>query len=84
MGTALDARGIPSAGNVIAHVEGDIEEIDGVLRITNIRLDYHLKIPAGTREKAERALELYAEKCPAYQTVKDCIMCSWRAEILEG
>jgi len=76
-------RGIKSAENIIAEVEGDIEDVDGVLKISKIRLKYHFKIPSGTREKAERALAVYSEGCPAYQTVKNCIECSWTAEMDE-
>ncbi|MBK5102419.1 MAG: hypothetical protein JJE15_15770, partial [Desulfobacteraceae bacterium] len=47
-------RGIKSAENLVAEVEGDIEEVDGVLKITKIRIKYYIKIPSGTREKAER------------------------------
>jgi len=83
LGTALDARGIKSAENLVAEVEGDIEDVDGVLKITKIRLKYRFKIPSGMREKAERALSSYADKCPAYQTVKGCIECSWNAEMEE-
>ena len=32
----------------------------------------------------DRLLEAYAEKCPAYQSVKGCIECSWDAEVEEG
>ena len=53
------------------------------MKITKIRLNYRFKIPSGTREKAERALAVYAEKCPAYQSVKGCIECSWDAEMEE-
>ena len=83
LGTALDVRGIKSAGNIIAEVEGDIEDVDGVLKISKIRLKYHFKIPSGAREKAERALAVYSNACPAYQTVKGCIECSWTAEMDE-
>ena len=76
-------RGIPSAENVVAQVEGDIEHVEGVLKITKIRLHYRFTIPAGTREKADRALVTYADKCPAYQSVKGCIECTWDAEIVE-
>ncbi len=76
-------REIKSADNLVADVEGDIEEVDGVLRITKIRLTYGMTIPSGMREKAERALESYAEKCPAYQSVKGCIDCTWTAVINE-
>jgi len=65
-------------------VEGDIEDVDGVLKITKIRLNYQFKIPSGTREKAERALEVFSEGCPAYQSVKGCIDCSWTADINES
>jgi uncharacterized OsmC-like protein len=65
-------------------VEGDIEEVDGVLKITKIRLKYQFRVPPGAREKAERALAVYAEKCPAYQTVKNCIDVSWSADLKEA
>ena len=74
-------RGIQSANNLVSQVEGDIEEVGDVLRITKIRLRYRFKIPPGTREKVDRVLASYAEKCPAYQSVKGCIECFWEAEI---
>ena len=76
-------RGVKSADNLVARVEGDIEDVDGVMRITRIRLHYRFRIPAGMREKVDRLLEVYAEKCPAYQSVKGCIDCSWDAEVEE-
>ena len=69
---------------MVSDVEGDIEDVEGVLKITKIRLRYRFKIPPGSREKVERALETHAEKCPAYQSVKGCIDCSWEAVIEEG
>lgn len=83
LGSALDAREVTSAENLVAHVEGDIENVDGVLRITKIRLRYRFEIPAGSREKAERAVASHAERCAAYQSVKGCIDCTWDAEIIE-
>jgi hypothetical protein len=65
-------------------VEGDIEDIAGVLRISNIRLQYRFKVPAGMKEKADRALAVYSEACPAYQSIKGCIECSWTAEMTES
>jgi uncharacterized OsmC-like protein len=67
----------------VAQVEGDIENVNGVLKITKIRLHYRFRIPPGTRESVERLLASYAEKCPAYQSVKSCIECSWDAEMVE-
>jgi uncharacterized OsmC-like protein len=54
-----------------------------VMKITKIRVRYRFRIPAGTREKIERALGSYAEQCPAYQSVKGCIECSWEADMDE-
>lgn len=76
-------REVRSADNLVADVEGDIEDVDGTLKITKIRLKYRFKIPAGSRDKAERALETYADKCPAYLSVKGCIDCIWEAVIQE-
>jgi organic hydroperoxide reductase OsmC/OhrA len=84
LGAALDVRGFKSADNLVAQVEGDIEDVDGVLRITKIRLQYRFQVPAGSREKVDRLLASYAEQCPAYQSVKGCIECSWDAEVEEG
>ena len=35
-------------------------------------------------EVRRKALETYADKCPAYQSVKGCIDCSWDAVVDEG
>ncbi len=77
-------RGVRSAGNLVSDVEGDIEEVGGVLKITKIRVRYRFRIPAGSREKIERVLDSYAEQCPAYQSVKGCIECTWEAAIQEA
>ena len=53
-------RQVPSAENLTADVEGLIEDVDGVLAITTIRLHFRLKMPAGSREKVDRALATYA------------------------
>jgi uncharacterized OsmC-like protein len=76
-------REITSAENLTADVEGDIEEVEGVLKITKIRLHYKINVPPDSREKVDRALSTYAEKCPAYQSIKHCIDCSWDAEVIE-
>ena len=64
-------------------MEGIIEDIDEVIRITEIRIRYRFKIPPDLREKAQRALDFYADKCPAYTSVKNCIKCTWQAEMEE-
>ncbi len=54
-----------------------------MIRVTAIRVHYKASIPRGTREKAERALKVYAEKCPAYVTVRDCLAVTSTAELRE-
>lgn len=66
-----------------ADVEGDIEAVDNVLRITRIRVRYRLQIPASSREKAERALATHASKCPAANSVRGCIDLDITADITE-
>ena len=56
-----------------AEVTGDIEEINGVLKITRIQVNYHLKGPAEKRGDAEEALAGYLSRCPGAQSVIDCI-----------
>ena len=73
-----------SEENLKAAVEGDIEAVEGVLRITRIRLRYEATIPKGTRDGVDRALEVYADNCPAYQSVKGCIDVSWEADFTEA
>ena len=53
------------------------------MRITKIRIRYRFRILAETREKIDRVLGSYAEQCPAYQSVKGCIDCTWQAAIEE-
>ncbi len=65
----------------MAKVEGDVEAVDGVLRITKIRLKYTFEAAQDLLPKAQRALQVYADMCPAYQSVKDGIDCSWDADI---
>jgi len=65
-------------------VEGDIEDVAGVLKISRIRLRYRFSIPSGMGEKAERALAVYSDGCPAYQSIKGCIECTWTADMTES
>ena len=56
-----------------AEVEGDIENVDGVLKITAIRVAYHLKVPKGKSGDAKEARLSYLVRCPAAQSVIGCI-----------
>ena len=56
-----------------AIVTGDIEDVDGVLKITRINVAYTLKLPKEKRADALKALESYLKLCPAAQSVIGCI-----------
>lgn len=84
LATVLAGKKIPTwADRFRADVEGDIEEVDGVLRITKIRVRYTMKVPAGKADEARRALAEYITKCPGAMSVKGAIEISDGAEIVE-
>jgi organic hydroperoxide reductase OsmC/OhrA len=56
-----------------AEVEGDIENVNNVLKITQIRVTYHLKVPQEKDGEAKEALSSYLTSCPAAQSVIGCI-----------
>ena len=64
-----------------ADVEGDIENIDGVLKITEIRVNYHLKVQKEKSEDANAAFSTYLKSCPAAQSVIGCIRIRDKLEI---
>ncbi len=53
------------------------------MRITTIRVHYNIKIPAGTRDRAQRALDTHQAKCPAAVSVQDSIDIKISADIEE-
>lgn len=59
--------------NYSADVEGHIEDVDGVLKITRINVLYNLKLPQGKSEEAREAFSSYLTFCPAAQSVIGCI-----------
>lgn len=56
-----------------ADVTGDIHDVDGVLKITAINVDYTLKLPEEKRADAMEAFERYLPCCPGAQSVIGCI-----------
>jgi uncharacterized OsmC-like protein len=54
-------------------VVGDVEVVDGTLRIVRIHVTYHLTVPAGKRDVAERVFDVHAENCPVYMTLTPCV-----------
>jgi organic hydroperoxide reductase OsmC/OhrA len=74
LATGLAGRKIPThTDRYTAHVEGDIENIDGVLRISRIRVVYHLEVPRGKAEEAREVFAVYRKNCPAAMSVQGCI-----------
>lgn len=53
------------------------------MRITRIRVRYRIKIPAGMRDRAQRAVDTHEVKCPAAMSVKGAIDIAIDAEIEE-
>jgi organic hydroperoxide reductase OsmC/OhrA len=56
-----------------AEVEGDIEDVNNVLKITQIRVKYYLKVVEGKAKEAREAFSSYLTSCPAAQSVIGCI-----------
>jgi hypothetical protein len=56
-----------------AEVEGNIENVNNILKITQIRVKYHLKVPPGKAGEAKEAFSSYLAFCPAAQSVIGCI-----------
>ena len=84
MGSALDARGIPSTpDNLESTVEGIIEDVNGMALITKIKVHYKARIPKGKRDEAERALSVHDLGCPASQSVQRGITVEHTAEFIE-
>ena len=87
MGTlaaVLAGKKIPTYGDRFrADVEGDIEDVGGILKITRIRVRYTMKIPPGKTEEAKQALGEYLVKCPGAMSVQGAIELIDSAEITE-
>jgi putative tributyrin esterase len=62
---ALEVRGINLVSDAIsASATGVNELVNGLVRLTEIRVHYRLTIPRGTRESVDRALARHQEQCP--------------------
>ena len=70
----LAKKRIPtSEDNYRADVSGDIENIDGVLKIVRINVRYLLSLSSEKRSEAQEAFAHYLPHCPAAQSVIGCI-----------
>ncbi|MGD0820857.1 MAG: hypothetical protein ABSA71_08945 [Desulfomonilia bacterium] len=74
LATVLAGKKIPTPEDKFwADVEGDIENVNGILKITRIRVNYHLRLPQEKIGEAKEAFSLYLPFCPAAQSVIGCI-----------
>ncbi len=81
---ALEAREVrldPEA--MIAAVTGFNEIVDRTPVLTRIEIEYRMRIPEGTRDVVDWALELHQSKCPTAATLRGAVEVSWTAEIEE-
>ena len=53
--------------------EGDIENVGEIIKITQIRATYYLKVPRDKTAEAREAFSSYLNLCPAAQSVINCI-----------
>lgn len=81
---ALEVRGISlSPEEIEADVEGFTRLKDGLPLLDEIVVRYRLRIPPGSREKVDRALERHASKCPSAQSLRGSVEVRWTAEVEE-
>jgi organic hydroperoxide reductase OsmC/OhrA len=74
LGAVLTSKKIEaSRDRYRAEVRGDIEDVDGVLKITRIHVNYFLEIDEAKKNAAEEAFNAYLPKCPGAQSVTGCI-----------
>jgi len=81
---ALEVRQVKlPVDGIRAEVEGVNENHDGIPVLTEVRIRYTLRIPAGSRETVDRALARHQDKCPTANSLKGTVAISWSAEIEE-
>ena len=81
---ALEARGIDTApGQLEAETEGTIEEVDGKLLLTHVKVRYKVRAPKSQREAVERAIEHHGSRCPVSESVRRGITVEWSGEVIE-
>ncbi len=84
LATALARKGISTSQEYYwVDAEGDIEEVNNILKITKINVKYHLKVSKGKIEDAKEAFSSYIERCPAAQSVMGCITIDHKLEVEE-
>ncbi len=84
IGGALEARGVSAnPDNLQATVEGKIEDVDGKLILTGIKVHYRMKVPKEKRASVERGIQSHEDLCPVSLSIRRGITVEWDAEIEE-
>jgi uncharacterized OsmC-like protein len=79
---ALEARGVRAdPENLQVEAEGKIEDVDGKMILTGIKLRYRLKVPKDKRASVERALEHHEGLCAVSESIRRGITVEWESEI---
>ncbi|MDQ5988542.1 MAG: hypothetical protein CSYNP_04302 [Syntrophus sp. SKADARSKE-3] len=74
LATMMAGKKIATAEHLYwADVEGEIENVAGVLKITTIRVKFHLKTTEDKVVDAKECFTKYIGHCPAAQSVVGCI-----------
>jgi uncharacterized OsmC-like protein len=81
---ALEARGVSAdPSKLTVEAVGQIEDVDGKMILTGIKLHYTLKVPKEKRATVERALEHHEGLCAASESVRRGIRVEWDSQIEE-
>jgi organic hydroperoxide reductase OsmC/OhrA len=81
---ALEVRGISLPADAIeASVIGVNEMRDRLPVLARVEVHYRLRIPRGSREVVDRALNSHKDKCPTARTLGPAVEVRWTAEVEE-
>jgi uncharacterized OsmC-like protein len=81
---ALEARGVSATPDKLqVEAEGTIEDVEGKMILTGIKLQYKMRVPKDKRAAVERALEHHEGLCAASESVRRGITVEWESEIVE-
>ncbi len=53
------------------------------MKVSHIKVTYHITIPTGKRPEVERALAVVERGCPVAQTLKGCVTFDYHSVIEE-
>lgn len=70
--------------DIRATAEGVNELRDKLVILERIHVHYELRVPAGSREKVDRALATHVEKCPTAMSLKGAVDVTWSADVHEA